>query len=191
MSDLSWLQGDVVSSSAHGERMLTHARRAGSGFDAAVALSYLGWDLVEGPWPVPEAIARCDALAREAAGQRAAEFSLLGCRAALLAMTGEYDEARGSMARARTALAELHLREMAAYLAHLDAFVETLAGDPVAAERALLDAEAIVSESGDRWFLSTCMSTLPTRSSHRAATRTPPRRSNGSKRCRHHAICNG
>ena len=155
MSDLSWLQGDVVTSSAHGERMLAHARRAGSGFDAATALSYLGWNLVEGPWPVPEAIARCDALAREAAGQRAAEFSLLGCRAALLAMTGDYDEARHSMVRARTALAELNLREMAAYLAHLDAFAETLAGDPVAAERALLDTEAIVSESGDRWFLST------------------------------------
>ena len=155
MSDLSWLQGDVASSSAHGERMLAHARRAGSGFDAATALSYLGWNLVEGPWPVPEAIARCDALAHEAAGQRAAELSLLGCRAALLAMTGDYDEARHSMARARTALAELHLREMAAYLAHLDAFAETLAGDPAAAERALLDTEAIVSESGDRWFLST------------------------------------
>ena len=154
MSDLSWLQGDVVSSSVHGERMLTHARRAGSGFDAATALSYMGWDLVEGPCPVPEAINRCDALAREAAGQRAAEFSLLGCRAALLAMTEGYAEARGSMARARTALAELHLREMAAYLAHLDAAAEMLAGDPAAAERAALDAEAIVSESGDRWFVS-------------------------------------
>ena len=88
MSDLSWLHGDVVASSAHAERMLAHARRAGSGFDAATALSYLGWDLVEGPWPVPEAIARCDALARDVAGQRAAELSLLGCRAALLAMTG-------------------------------------------------------------------------------------------------------
>ena len=155
MSDLSWLQGDVVASSAHAERMLAHARRAGSGFDAATALSYLGWDLVEGPCPVPEAIARCDALAREVAGQRAAELSLLGCRAALLAMTVGYDEQRGDMARARVALAELRLREMAAYLAHLDAFAETLAGDPAAAERALLDAEAIVSESGDRWFLAT------------------------------------
>ena len=109
MSDLSWLQGDVVASSAHAERMLAHARRAGSGFDAATALSYLGWDLVEGPCPVPEAIARCDALARDVAGQRAAELSLLGCRAALLAMTDGYDEQRGDMARARVALAELRL----------------------------------------------------------------------------------
>jgi len=145
----------VVASSVHAERMLAHARRAGSGFDAATALSYLGWNLVEGPCPVPEAIARCDALAREVTGQRAAELSLLGCRAALLAMTVGYGEARGSMARARAALAELRLREMAAYLAHLDAFAETLASGPAAAERALLDAEAIVSESGDRWFLST------------------------------------
>ena len=103
---------------------------------------------------MPEAIARCDALAREAAGQRSAESSLRGCRAALLAMAGRYDEARGGMAAARAALAELHLREMGAYLAHLDAHAENIAGDPAAAERAVLDAEAIVSESGDRWFLS-------------------------------------
>ena len=56
--------------------------------------TFLAWGLVEGPWPVPEAIARCDALAREAAGQRAAELNLRGCRAVLMAMPGRYDEAR-------------------------------------------------------------------------------------------------
>ena len=154
MSDLAWLKGDLATSHAHADRMLTHARRAGSGFDAATALAFMGWSLVEGPEPTPAAIARCDALVREAAGQRAAELTLLGCRAVLEAMVGGHEEARSSMARARAGLAELGLGEMAAYLAHLDVIVETLAGDPLAAERAVLDADAIVSESGDRRFLS-------------------------------------
>ena len=154
MSDLSWLQGDLVTSHAYAERMLAHARRAGSGFDAATALAFMGWSLVEGPWPAPEAIARCDTLAPEAAGQRAAELTLLGCRAVLVAMMGGYEEARSSMALARAGLAELQLGEMTAYLAHLDVIAHTLAGDLAAAERAVLDAEAIVSEAGDRRFLS-------------------------------------
>jgi DNA-binding SARP family transcriptional activator/tetratricopeptide (TPR) repeat protein len=155
MSDLSWLKGDSVTASVHARRMLDHARRAGNRFDAATAITVLAWNLVEGPCPAPEGIKRCDSLTREAAGQHAAELSVLGCRAVLLAMTGGYDQARSSMARARQGLSELGLGEMAAYLALLDAMAETLAGDPAAAERAVLDAAAIASESGDRWFLST------------------------------------
>jgi DNA-binding SARP family transcriptional activator len=155
MSDLAWLVGDPVESYTQAERMVTHARRVGSGFDVATGLIFMAWALVEGPWPTPQAIARCDALAAEAADQRAARLTLRGCRAVLMAMTGPYDPAaRNSMAEARAGLAELQLGEMAAYLALLDAVAETLAGDPAAAERAALDAEAIVAESGDRWYLS-------------------------------------
>jgi hypothetical protein len=154
MSDLTWLTGDPVVSYADAERMLAHARRARSGFDAATALIFLAWGLVEGPWPAPEAIARCDALVAAAAGQRAAELNLRGCRAVLMGMTGRYDEARASMAEARAGLAELHLGVIAAYLALLEAIAETLAGDPAAAERAVRDAEAMISESDSRWYLS-------------------------------------
>jgi DNA-binding SARP family transcriptional activator len=153
-SDLTWLMGDPVVSSADAERMLAHARRAGSGFDVATALVFLAWGLVEGPWPAPEAIARCDALAVEASGQRAAELNLRGCRAVLMAMTGRYGEARAGMAEARAGLAEMHLGVIAAYLALLDAIAETLAGDPAAAERAVRDAAALISESDSRWYLS-------------------------------------
>jgi tetratricopeptide (TPR) repeat protein len=154
MSDLTWLMGDPVASYADAERMLAHARRAGSGFDVATALIFLAWGLVEGPWPAPVAIARCDALTIEAAGQRAAELNLRGCRAVLMAMTGEYDVARSSMAEARAGLAEMNLGVIAAYLALLEAIAETLAGEPGAAERAIRDAEASISESDSRWYLS-------------------------------------
>lgn len=154
MSDLVWLDGDPAASYAHAERMLVHARRAGSGFDVATALAFMGWSLVEGPEPAPVAIERCDALASEAAGHRSAELTLLGCRAVLVAMAGDRDQARSDMARARAGLAELGLDEMSAYLGHLDFIAETVMGDPAAAERAALDAETIVSQTGDRRFLS-------------------------------------
>ena len=130
LADLAWLTGDPVAAYAHAERMLGHARRAASGFDVATALTFMAWCLVEGPCPVPEAIARYDTLAHEAAGMRAAELTLLGCRAVLQAMTGHYDEARAAMAEARAGLAELQLRGIALYLALLEALAEMLAGDP-------------------------------------------------------------
>ena len=104
----------------------------------------------------PEAIARCESLAQEAAaeGERAGELSLLGCRAVLMAMTGHYDEARGDMTRARAGFADLRLDLMAAYLALLVALAESLVGDPVAAERAVREAEAMVAGPGDRWYQS-------------------------------------
>ena len=154
MSDLTWLMGDPVTSLADAERMLGHARRAGSGFDVGTALIFLAWGLVEGPWPVPEAIARCDALTAEAAGQRGAELNLRGCRAVLTAMGGDHERARREMAEARAGLAELHLGVISAYLALLDAIAETVAGDPAAAERAVRDAEAIIVGSGTHWYLS-------------------------------------
>jgi tetratricopeptide (TPR) repeat protein len=150
LSDLAWLSGDLVASHAHAEEMLAYARRAGSDFDAATALVFMSWSLVEGPWPAPEAIARCDELIRHA--ERAGRLSLVGCRAVLMAMIGRYDEARGEMELARAGFADLRLDLMAAYLALLVALAEMLAGDPVAAERAVRDAEARVSGPGDRWY---------------------------------------
>ena len=149
MCDLTWLLGDPTASYGHAQEMLALARRAGSEFDAALALTFMAWCLVEGPWPVPEAIARCEALAHEASGERAGALSLLGCRAVLVAMTGSYDAARDDMARARSAFDELRMDLMGSYLALLDAVAERLAGDPAAAERAIRDAGAMVSGSGD------------------------------------------
>jgi len=80
-------------------------------------------------------------------------LALLGCRAVLMAMTGD-DAARADMAAARAGLAELQIGSIAVYMALLDAVAESLAGNPAAAERAALDAEAIASETGERGLLS-------------------------------------
>ena len=69
-----------------------------------------------------------------------------------MAMIGRYDEARAEMEQARAGFADLRLDLQAAYLALLVALAEMLAGDAVAAERAVRDAEAMVSGPGDRWY---------------------------------------
>ena len=152
LSDVTWLMGDTIRSDREAERMLGHARRAGSAFDVGTALIFMAWGLVEGPLPAPEAIARCDALAAEAADQRGADLNLRGCRAVLMAMTGRFDEARETMAEARAGFAELQLGVIAAYLALLDGIAETLAGNHAAAERAVRDAEAMILGSETRWY---------------------------------------
>jgi DNA-binding SARP family transcriptional activator len=149
-SDLAWLAGDLEASYRHAGEMLASARGAGSDFDAATALVFMAWCVVEGPWPAREAIDLCDALLVDA--ERAGRLSLVGCRAVLTAMIGRYDEARAEVEQARAGFADLRLDLQAAYLALLVALAEMLAGDAVAAEGAVRDAEAMVSGPGDRWY---------------------------------------
>ena len=66
--------GDAEGTYAHAERMLAHARRAESGVDIATALLFMAWCLIQGPCPVPEAIARFDALDVDASELRAVEL---------------------------------------------------------------------------------------------------------------------
>jgi DNA-binding SARP family transcriptional activator len=154
MADLRWLVGDTVATYAHSKRMLAHARRAQSGVDIATALNFMAWCLVEGPCPVPEAIARYDALCAETSGLRAVELTVQGCRAALTAMTGRYDDARGVMADTLAGLVEMQLSALAVYQAMLVGVTAILAGDPAAAERAVRDAQTLVSDPDDHWYLA-------------------------------------
>ena len=154
MADLTWLLGDTVATYAHSRRMLAHARDAQSGLGIATALNFIAWCLAEGPCPVPEAIARYDALAVETGGLRAVELTVQGCRAALTAMSGRYDDARGDMAEALAGLMEMQLSALAVYLAMLVSVTAILAGDPAAAERAVRDAQILVADPDDHWYLS-------------------------------------
>jgi DNA-binding SARP family transcriptional activator len=153
MADLTWLLGDAVATYAHSKRMLAHARRAQSGVDISTAVLFMAWCLIQGPCPFPEAIARLDAL-DAASDLRAVELTLSGCRAALLATTGDFDDARSTIADSLTGLVEMQLSAIAVYLAFLAAWVESLAGDPPAAERVLRDARTLISDPDDQWYLS-------------------------------------
>jgi DNA-binding SARP family transcriptional activator len=154
MADLAWLAGDTVASYAHAERMLAHAREAESGVEIANALILATWCLAEGPWPVRDALARLSALAVGASDLRAVELSVMGCRAALDAIAGRYEDAAGAIAEACAGLAELQLSATALYMTMLAGFTAMLAGDPIAAERAARDARVLVADPDDQWYLA-------------------------------------
>ena len=154
MADLTWLLGDAEGTYAHAERMLAHARRAKSGVDIATALLFMAWCLVQGPCPVPEAIARFDALDVDASELRAVELTAKGCRAPFAAMTGRFDEAESAMAEALSGLAEMQLSALSVYMAFLAGWIATVAGDCAAAERALRDALTLIRDPDDHWYLS-------------------------------------
>ena len=156
MCDLAWTTGRIEASFEHAERAVEHAARVGIGFEVAAALNFVA-ALVQGLTPVHEAVARCRALEPEVVGHRAAELSLLGCRAALAAMAGRFDEAREGMAESRAGLEELGLHEASAWMALMDAQAEMSAGNPAAAARATLDTQRITRAIGDRWFLSAAL----------------------------------
>ncbi len=153
--ELLWMGGDPEAGSASARRMLEHARRAESGFEASAAIGFMAWSLVQGVTPVDEALERCDALAGELTGNRVAALEVAGFRGVLLAMAGRAEDARAEMAHSRRGLLELGLRQACAYMALFDAQLELLAGDAAAAQLAARDAELITSETGDRWFQAT------------------------------------
>ena len=154
--ELVWLQGRSESGYRSAERVVRHARRAGSGFEIDTGVSYMAWAIVVNEIPVSEGIRRCDRLERMVAGRFAA-LSVRGFRAVLGAMAGRTAEARREVAAARAGLQDLGLRQASVWMAVHDALAESLAGDAAAAERALEDAERLADAIGDRWFLSTIL----------------------------------
>jgi DNA-binding SARP family transcriptional activator len=153
--ELAWLIGDPVASSEHAAEMLAVADRAGSDFDAALALMFSAWCFVEGPWPAADALARYAALASGGARGPTAALAAAGGHAILVALSGRNAEARDEMARARAGLGKRGLDRLAIYLALLDSVGESLAGDAAAAGRAVGDARALLSGPTDRWYEAT------------------------------------
>ncbi|MDP9135487.1 MAG: hypothetical protein M3N56_11750, partial [Actinomycetota bacterium] len=156
ISELVWLKGSSEAASHNAERILHHARRAGSGFEIDTGVSYMAWALVVNAVPVSEAIRRCRQLERAVVG-RFAELSVRGFRAVLHAMAGRFELAHDELATARGGLVELGFQQASVWMAVYDALAEMLTGDGAAAERALEDAERIAVEIGDRWFQSTIL----------------------------------
>jgi DNA-binding SARP family transcriptional activator len=154
--EVLWLKGMPAVSYRKAARAVHHGRRARSGFEIDNGVSLMAWALVVNAVPVSEASRRIAQLEREVAGRFAA-MSVRGFGAVLAAMAGRFELARGELARARSGLAELQLKQASVWMAVFDAEAEMLAGDPVAAERALDDAERTAVEIGDQWFVSTIL----------------------------------
>jgi tetratricopeptide (TPR) repeat protein len=132
------------------ERALEHARRAGDTRDEATLVSQLAQALAFGPTPVDEAISRCEELRRSTPDDSAVDAGVASTIATLLAMRGDFEEARALCARARDVLDELGLRPASAGRSLPAGWIELLAGDPEAAARELRAGYDELERMGER-----------------------------------------
>ena len=161
LSDVLYLTGRLLEAGRATELAAEHARRVGSRREEAWAMGAYGFCLIEGPTPVPEAIARLERVLAEADENPVMAANLNGFLAVQEAMGGRIDDARARMAVGLSLTRDLGLRWQAGVHSLLGGYVEQLCGDPAAAERAMLEAQEVFREIDDRWFLSTVAVDLP------------------------------
>jgi tetratricopeptide (TPR) repeat protein len=112
-----------------------------------------------GPEPVPQAIASCLEIRKQVEESPLATAQVLPSFAALHAMQGDFETARSLVQEANTLLGELG-RIYTVALAHHDATVELLAGEPSAAEERLRTAYERLDELGEKAFAATTAAML-------------------------------
>jgi tetratricopeptide (TPR) repeat protein len=121
---------------AYLERALIHAERADALAESSWVVGLLGLITVYGPLPVDAGIARCRELRDQVAGLRGQAAELRRMEAVLLAMRGNFDEARALHDEGDRLLAELGNRVFLAAEAFTRTPLELLAGNPSGAQRA-------------------------------------------------------
>jgi tetratricopeptide (TPR) repeat protein len=137
------------------KQVVQHARAAGDSRQASRGAMGYATTALLGPTPVGEALATCEGLARDVAGDRKAESVILGVLAQLHAMNGEFGIARDLYRRAAASLADLGPSITSATLSTESSRVEALAGDYPAAERELRRDDLALAAMGERYYRST------------------------------------
>jgi class 3 adenylate cyclase/tetratricopeptide (TPR) repeat protein len=151
-----WLRsaGDLAAGRwrARGEAVaqaLEHARRARAGVEMVGTLAGLyAQALLHGPTPVDDAVARIQDLLDELGLDPPLRGSINTSLAGLLAMRGDFEEARRLFRDAAATYEEFGLRFRRASQSFVAAQIELLAGDAAAAERELLHSSAAFDEIG-------------------------------------------
>jgi class 3 adenylate cyclase len=151
-----WLRssGDLAAGRwrARGEAVaqaLEHARRARAGVEMVGTIAGLyAQALLHGPTPVDDAVARIQDLLDELGLDPPLRGSINTSLAGLLAMRGDFDEARRLFRDSAATYEEFGLRFRRASQSFVGAQIELLAGDPAAAERELLYSSAAFDDIG-------------------------------------------
>ncbi|HWQ00596.1 MAG TPA: BTAD domain-containing putative transcriptional regulator [Gaiellaceae bacterium] len=145
------IRGRWAASTEAAERALELYRR--TGWSTSTCFADLAVALQLGPTPVPDAIAGCRELLREAdLGGEAQVLCILG---SLEAMAGRFADAQKLLARARSLFDQLGQEAVAAGMCSVhEARSHVLAGDVAAAAQTLLEACRILTRMGDRAVLA-------------------------------------
>ena len=142
------------------ERAIRHARKASDEGQALVLVVQFAQAMYYGPTPVPEALRRCAELFEAAPASPTFEAGLATTIAALRAMEGKFDVARGLYADSVAVYDEFGLRFRRAVRSMLGAQIEMLGGDPAAAEQELRVGYAMLEEMGEQGARSTVAAML-------------------------------
>ncbi len=152
--------GRLEDASLAASRVVEHATSAGDPVLASRSASAIAYVLVHGPTPVPLAIERCRELLESIAGDRKNEAYVFGALAQLLAMNGEFAEARAAYRRVQATLQDLGADLEASTTSIESSRVELLAGDLAAAEAELKRDDVALAAFGERYFRSTVVAIL-------------------------------
>ncbi len=159
LGDVHWNRSSYAQADRAFERAIEHARKAGASWEEAVSLRQYTGSGLYGPTPVPEVIRRCEAVT-EATDSRSVEAGALRTRGVAYAMQGRFDQGRALVRQSAQILEDLGLKLRALFVSDAAGFVETLAGDHVAAERELRAGYDTIDELGERAYLSTVSALL-------------------------------
>ncbi|HYI44828.1 MAG TPA: adenylate/guanylate cyclase domain-containing protein [Actinomycetota bacterium] len=142
------------------EHALEHARQTDSRSNEARILQSMSASLMWGPTPASKAEERCRELLELAQGNRVLEPSLWVRTGVLLAMQGDFDQARDLVERSRSIWKEFGQDLALAWSAQDAGIIELLADDLDAAERGLRAGCAALSEMGNKPYLATTSAML-------------------------------
>jgi class 3 adenylate cyclase/tetratricopeptide (TPR) repeat protein len=159
LGDVHWNRSSYAEADRAFERAIEHARKAGASWEEAASLRQYMGSALYGPTPVSEVIRRCEGVT-EASDSRSAEAGALRTRGVAYAMQGRFDEGRALVSQSAQILEDLGLKLRAAFVSDAAGFVETLAQDHAAAERALRAGYDTIDELGERAYLSTVSALL-------------------------------
>ena len=155
VGDLHWARSRYAAADDALARAISHARRAGDAREEAECLGRYVGSGAFGPAHIHEVERRCEELLSSSGGIPGREPAALRALASVRAMEGRFDEARQLAEQARTILEEFGFRLRASWVSETSGAIEMLAGDPVAAERALRAGFDAAVEVGEQGFQAT------------------------------------
>jgi class 3 adenylate cyclase/tetratricopeptide (TPR) repeat protein len=154
-----WIRGQVAKADEAWRQGAEHARRARDERELFEILAWRASAAPIGPTPVPQAINRCAEIRAQVQSSPLAVAQMLPPYAALYAMQGEFEAARSLVSEANAIHGELG-RMYTVGLAHFEATVEMLAGQPAVAEQRLRRAYDRLDEMGEKALLATTAAML-------------------------------
>ncbi len=134
---VEFVRCSYAAAAAASERALRDALSCGDRPDAARAGDMLCTSLLWGPFPVPDAMRRCEELLGEVEGNEVLRAAILTALGGLHGLRGAFGEARALCAEAESVYRDLGQWNAIAGMTHITAEIERLAGDPAAAEAEL------------------------------------------------------